>query len=228
MLNVAKKASILCRAGPLIREIINKKTLVIITSWAATIKDHINMESKGLRRKTKLNALFLFLVFILIYRKFDSRASNRFNQFSSLIYNRTLRAADATRHRFFLFGSAPEEPEIDPVTLVENYLKIEERFENRKMFLREKCMEKNMNVTYTAESELVIDENATTSIFDEIWGNVLAGNLHLNSEFFKYNFKNIFDVFYKDSRYFTDFEKKYFFAQNKRKIIKYSQLCFNG
>ena len=130
----------------------------------------IRMESKGLRRKTKLNALFLFVVFILIYRKFDSRASNRFNQFAllpSLIYNRTLRAAEHTRHRFLLFGSA--EPEIDPVTLVENYKKIEERFNRRRIFLKEHCENLNLN------GSLAANVHHDGSALDAIWNNVLAG-----------------------------------------------------
>ena len=138
------------------------------------------MESKGLRRKTKLNAIFLFVVFLLIYRKFDSRASNRLNQLAflpSLIYNRTLRAAEVTRHRFFLFGSGPEEPEIDPVTLVENYLEIEERFERRRVFLKEHCESLNLNISLsdTVINDINEDENGETDAFDEIWDNILAG-----------------------------------------------------
>lgn len=140
------------------------------------------MESKGLRRKTKLNALFLFVVFLLIYRKFDSRASNRFNQFAllpSLIYNRTLRAAEHTRHRFLLFGSAPEEPEIDPVTLVENYQKIEERFQRRRVFLKEHCESLNLNGSLV--DTVVSDIDSDGSIFEPIWNNVLAGKSQRNN-----------------------------------------------
>ena len=76
-------------------------------------------------------------------------------------------ASSASRHRFLLFGSA--EPEIDPVTLVENYKKIEDRFEKRRQFLNENCeILKGIAVRNVTKDE-------RDRVLDDIWENVLAG-----------------------------------------------------
>ena len=70
-----------------------------------------------------------------------------------LIYNRTIRAIENLRGK----------EEIELVTLVNNFEKIEERFKRRKDFLNEQC------------EKLGLNETTDTYDLDDITDNILAG-----------------------------------------------------
>jgi len=70
-----------------------------------------------------------------------------------LIYNRTIRAIENLRGK----------EEIELVTLVNNFEKIEERFKRRRDFLNEQC------------EKLGLNETTDTYDLDDITDNILAG-----------------------------------------------------
>lgn len=91
----------------------------------------------------------------MIYRRFDSKADERLSSLTfipRLIYNRTIRAIENLRGK----------DEIELVTLVNNFEKIEERFKRRKDFLNEQC------------EKLGLNETTDTYDLNDITDNILA------------------------------------------------------
>ena len=80
--------------------------------------------------------------------------NSKLTYFPRLIYNRTIRAIEAFR----------SPPEIDLVTLVNNFEKIEERFRRRKDYLDQACQRLGLNQTEDA-----------VQITSTLHSNVLAG-----------------------------------------------------
>jgi len=116
-----------------------------------------------MRRRTKLNILFMLGVFLIIYRRFDTKADERLSTLTfipRLIYNRTVRAIETFRHR----------DDINLVELVTRHGEIEARFERRRTFLKHACQDMGLNRTL-GEGEI----------------NTLAGNVLADANFPAYN-----------------------------------------